>query len=168
MIFIIYHRKRLYAGIEIDGSQPADAGQLGWPIEYHLVARVKAENIEEAYAKTQHIDNAWHDNLDVETIRYSRSTSIGDVIQDESGGFWVVASFGFTELTGHLEALDQCASGGISLRISNACSQLTVWVGAGDNPLLGPVIQEIPGGGTSDFEDALSMACGRLLASTIR
>ncbi|MBL7163237.1 MAG: hypothetical protein ISS57_11570 [Anaerolineales bacterium] len=168
MIFTIYHRKMMYAGSEIRGDQPIDASQLGWPIEYHLVARIKAKNIEEAYAKTQHIDNAWHDNPDVETIRFSRSTSIGDVIQDESGRFWVVASFGFTELDGHLEALDQCARGGISLKISEACSQLTVWVGAGDNPLLGPVIQEIPGGRTSDFEAALAMACGRLLASMIR
>jgi hypothetical protein len=168
MIYTIYHRIRLYAGDEIRGDQPVDAGQLGWPDEYRLVARVKAENIEGAYAKTQHIDHPWHTNSEVETIRFSRSTSIGDVIQDESGGFWVVASFGFSQLTGHLQALDQHTSGGISLMISNACSQLTVWVGAGDSPLLGPVIQEIPGAGTRDFEDALSIACGRLLASMIR
>ncbi len=168
MIFTIYHRIRLYSGSGIHGDQSANASQLGWPDEYHLVARVKAADLEEAYAKTQHIDYSWHDNPDIETIRFSRSTSIGDVIQDESSRFWVVASFGFSELAGHLQALDQCASGGISLKISNACSQLTVWVGAADSPLLGPVIQEIPGGGTSGFEAALSMACGKLLASTIR
>ncbi len=168
MIYTIYHRKRLYAGGEIRGDQPVDAVQLGWPGEYHLVARVKAKDLEGAYAKTQHIDHPWHKNPEVETIRFSCSTSIGDVIQAESGGFWVVASFGFSQLSGHLQALDQHTSGGISLVISNTCSQLTVWVGTEDHPLLGPVIQEIPGGDTSDFEDALSIACGRLLASMIR
>lgn len=168
MIFTIYHRIRLYAGGEMHGDHPVDAGYIGWPGEYHLVARVNAENLEGAYAKTQHIDYPWHKNPEVETIRFSRSTSIGDVIQDESGGFWVAASFGFSELSGHLQALDQHASGGISLMISNACSQLTVWVGARDQPLLGPVIQEIPGESTLEFEDALSIACGKLLASTIR
>ena len=99
MIYTIYHRIKLYSGSEVRGDHPIAAGQLGWPGEYHLVARVKAENLEGAYAKTQHIDHPWHDNPEVETLRFSRSTSIGDVIQDESGGFWVVASFGFSELT---------------------------------------------------------------------
>ncbi len=168
MIFTIYHRIKLYAGGEIRGDHPVDAGHIGWPGEYHLVARVKAENLEGAYARTQHIDHPWHEDPEVETLRFSRSTSIGDVIQDESGGFWAVASFGFSQLTGHLQALDQHTSGGISLMIYSACSRLTVWVGARDQPLLGPVIQEIPGTGTREFEDALSIACGKLLASTIR
>ncbi len=168
MIFTIYHRIRLYAGGEMRDDHPVDAGHIGWPGEYHLVARVKAKSLEGAYARTQHIDHPWHENPEIETIRFSRSTSIGDVIQDESGRFWAVASFGFSQLTGHLQALDQHTNGGISLMISNACSQLTVWVGAGDHPLLGPIIQETSGESTREFEDALSIACGKLLASTIR
>jgi hypothetical protein len=62
------------------------------------VAHVEAENMEEAYFKTQHLDVAWWHNRGVKAIQMSRSTSVGDVIQDEQGDSWAVAATGFVKI----------------------------------------------------------------------
>jgi hypothetical protein len=46
-----------------------------------------------AYGRTQHIDNAWWNNEDV--LLHVRSTSVGDLLEDENGNYHVVERFGF-------------------------------------------------------------------------
>jgi hypothetical protein len=46
-----------------------------------------------AYARTQHIDNAWWNNEDV--LLHVRSTSVGDLLEDENGNHHVVERIGF-------------------------------------------------------------------------
>ena len=46
-----------------------------------------------AYGRTQHIDNAWWNNDDV--LLHVRSTSVGDLLEDEDGDCYVVERVGF-------------------------------------------------------------------------
>ena len=46
-----------------------------------------------AYARTQHIDHAWWNNEDV--LLHARSTSVGDLLEDENGNHHVVERIGF-------------------------------------------------------------------------
>jgi len=46
-----------------------------------------------AYARTQHIDHAWWNNEDV--LLHVRSTSVGDLLEDEDGNCYVVERVGF-------------------------------------------------------------------------
>jgi hypothetical protein len=98
-MFKIYHRQPLYPGLVFADQGPAQTAKLDWPASYQEVAHVEAESLEEAYLKTQHLETVWWHNPGVEAIQISRSTSIGDVIQDEQGDRWVVAATGFVNLT---------------------------------------------------------------------
>ena len=76
----------------------------------------------------------------------------------------MVARFGFEKLAGNLFSLDEATNSTISLKILGGCTEIMVWCGHPDNPTLGPVMQKMPGQRSSDFEAALDIACGRLLA----
>ena len=97
-MYKIYHRQPLYPGLAFSHQEPLPADTLDWPASYQIVAHVEAKNMEEAYIKTQHLERAWHHNRGVKAIQMSRSTSVGDVIQDEQGEFWVVAATGFVKI----------------------------------------------------------------------
>ncbi len=106
-MYKIYHRQPLYPGLVFSDQEPLPADTLDWPASYQEVAHVEAANMEEVYIKTQHLDIAWWHpplhrgwhNLGVKAIQMSRSTSVGDVIQDEQGEFWAVAATGFVRLS---------------------------------------------------------------------
>ena len=104
MCYAVFHHQPLYP-YPVNGETCLQAKRLGWPEKYVKVAVVKAGNLEEVFRKTQHLDFAWHNHPDIETIKMSRSTSIGDVVLDQGGQLWVVATFGFTKLTSHLAVL---------------------------------------------------------------
>jgi len=101
--FSVYHRATLWTRRDI----PKNATEaLGWPELYNLVAVVRLglpENgleevaLETTYLLTQHLDRPWHQNPEVETKKESRSTSVGDVIEDGETR-WVVAPLGFKRL----------------------------------------------------------------------
>jgi len=146
------------------------AEYLGWPEKYEKTATVDAHSLDEVYAKTQHLHHPWWENKGVTAFGIAaRSTSIGDIVQAhaEGGQLWVVASFGFDKLTGNLSALEKVANATISLDILDGCSKISVWCGHPEDPALGPVTQKVPGQRSSDFEAALDIACGRLLASLV-
>lgn len=56
------------------------------------VGYVNAESLEEAYTKSQNIEDVWN------PTNPCRSTSVGDVIQDDNG-FHLVCGVGFKQLT---------------------------------------------------------------------
>jgi hypothetical protein len=58
-MYKIYHRQPLYPGLVFSNQEPLPADTLDWPASYQEVAHVEAENMEEAYIKTQHLDIAW-------------------------------------------------------------------------------------------------------------
>jgi hypothetical protein len=107
--YTVYHRKELF---EIDIFE-TDMLKLCWPEEYQLVATVEAENLEQAYAKTQHIDQeqcpphqsfplgdrGWWENPGVELLEKSRSTSVSDIIIGPNRHVMVVMGMGFTDLS---------------------------------------------------------------------
>ena len=65
------------------------------------VAVIEATGLNEVYHRTNHIDSAWHeagvDSLEV-ISKDPRSTSVGDIIVDQTGKAFRVSNFGFTEL----------------------------------------------------------------------
>jgi len=171
----IFHRRPL-CHLEGDGEMRAE--DLGWPEKYEKTAVVVAHSHEDAYAKTQHLHRPWWENPGVKAFGIAaRSTSIGDIMQDNSGQLWVVARFGFGKLVGNLAALAQAINAPINLRIMDGCTKIMVWYDHPEDPALesllipkgveGAVMQSIPGQRSSDFETALEIACGRLLATLV-
>jgi hypothetical protein len=98
-MYKIYHRHPLYPGLVFGDQEPLPAATLDWPASYQEVAQVEAESLEEAYFKTQHLETAWWHNRGVKALQMSRSTSVGDVIQDEQNELWAVAVTGFVKIT---------------------------------------------------------------------
>jgi hypothetical protein len=97
-MYKIYHRQPLYPGLVFSDQEPLSADTLDWPASYQIVAHVEAENMEEVYIKTQHLETAWWHNRGIKAIQRSRSTSVGDVIQDEQDDLWTVAATGFVKI----------------------------------------------------------------------
>jgi hypothetical protein len=67
--------------------------------EYHLVAVVDSDDLEDGFRYTNHIDKDWTLNSLVTPIpgASKRSTSVGDIIVRD-GATYIVASCGFTKL----------------------------------------------------------------------
>jgi len=61
------------------------------------VAIVNTDSLDTAFRQTNNIDKPWFDNEDVQVIKKSRSTSVGDVMElnDE---LYVVAPVGFEKI----------------------------------------------------------------------
>jgi hypothetical protein len=51
-----------------------------FPGDFHLVAKVRCDEPEEAFSLTQHLDEEWWKNDKVYLVKESRSTSVGDFI----------------------------------------------------------------------------------------
>jgi hypothetical protein len=97
-VYKVFHHQPLYPGLVFADQGPVPAAKLGWPASYKEVAHVEAKSLEEVYFKTQHLDTVWWHNPCVKAIDMSRSTSVGDIIQDEKGDLWAVAMAGFAKV----------------------------------------------------------------------
>jgi hypothetical protein len=65
------------------------------------VATVEADTVEDVYRLSQNIEDSWLTNPGVtpaKGVTRARSTSVGDVIEDDSLGFFAVQSFGFRSI----------------------------------------------------------------------
>ena len=165
MRYTVFHHQSL---CHLVGNGEMRADDLGWPEKYEKTATVDAHSLEEVYAKTQHLHHPWWENPGVTAFGITaRSTSIGDILQDADGRLWVVSRFGFEKLAGNLAALEKVTNATISLKILAGCTKMMVWCGHPEDPALGPVTQKIPGQRSRDFEAALEIACGRLLAALV-
>jgi hypothetical protein len=70
-----------------------------FPQGYNHVANVECPQMSDVFRYTNHIDTAWWTNKWVDCLVKSRSTSVGDVIQDtESGDYFVCAPFGWDKI----------------------------------------------------------------------
>jgi len=66
---------------------------------YYLVAKVDTNSLDHAWQQTNHIDDSWLKNPDVEEfILEARSSKVGDIMKDENGKYHIVASIGFTPI----------------------------------------------------------------------
>lgn len=90
---VVFHRTPLWP-FPISAGVNISLVELAWPHAYQPVALVEADSPEVAYAATQHIECDWWSNEHVTLVRQSRSTSVGDVIED-AGHLWVAVEFGF-------------------------------------------------------------------------
>jgi hypothetical protein len=97
-MYIVYHRQPLYPGLVFTDQDPTPIDDLNWPINYQEIAHVEASSLEEVYFKTQHLETAWWHNKGVAAVQMSRSTSVGDIIQDEQNDLWIVAVTGFLKI----------------------------------------------------------------------
>lgn len=69
-----------------------------FPKGFTHVANVHTDNLEHAYRQTNHIDQAWWENEDVDPIvKETRSTSVGDVLV-KNGVKYLVSNAGMTKL----------------------------------------------------------------------
>lgn len=66
-------------------------------LRYAPVAQVETNDLESAFGLTNHLDSPWTSNQGVTKIgdENVRSTSVGDVMRDDSGTLFYVAPFGF-------------------------------------------------------------------------
>jgi len=58
-----------------------------WPEGYELVAEVDSDDVDDAFRLTNHIDVAWYENEGVTVHKQARSTSVGDIIENNDGIF---------------------------------------------------------------------------------
>lgn len=67
--------------------------------DYEHVANVHVLALGDTFQFTNHIDKPWTEHLNVEALKENpRSTSVGDVVVDESGKVWLCASVGWEEV----------------------------------------------------------------------
>lgn len=66
---------------------------------YRMVAEVETDALGMVFQLTNHIDKEWQENEGVKAYTdKARSTSVGDLIEDENGKLWMVAGIGFEEV----------------------------------------------------------------------
>jgi len=116
MKYDIYHRTPIFfEWILKDPLSKEDYEKLlNWPANYHKVGELNAESLQEVFYRTQNITRGgwvreplvtrvWEhsavpdDQLTADPD-FIRSTSIGDVMIDETGKMFVVAALGFSEI----------------------------------------------------------------------
>jgi hypothetical protein len=74
--------------------------------EYDKVAVVKAENVEDVFSLTNHVDRPWWTNKNISLIKQSRSTSVGDIVECEET-FFYCDSIGWKEVKPQLKSKDK-------------------------------------------------------------
>ncbi len=86
-------------GMREDDSQGQAAMSLKKDGFYRLVAEVETQDLEEAWEKTNNIDESWTLNAGVRSkVEHPRSSATGDIFERESGELFVCASIGFREI----------------------------------------------------------------------
>lgn len=92
--FNVYHAKNPAFGFGKDGKFPED---------FELIATVEAENPSEAFYLTNHINASWTKNEGIVKLYNTnpRSTSVGDVVEDDCGMVEVCMPFGWKALGFH-------------------------------------------------------------------
>lgn len=97
-MIMVYHSKNPRTTMSYGDSDECKAiilDQLDNHDAYEHVADVDSNNMDRAYQLTNHINQSWTLNDDVEAIKEKvRSTSVGDLLFTEDG-IYVVATFGF-------------------------------------------------------------------------
>ena len=96
-MFKVYHTKNWELNtmlhFETDSYEPKKE-------DYKLVAIVDCEEFGDTFRLTNHIDTEWWNNKEVECIgeETHRSTSVGDLVEDEDGNLHLCASIGWEKV----------------------------------------------------------------------
>ena len=90
--FLVYHTKSwaLNANLHFNTE-----GYVPNKDDYERVALVECEELGQTFQATNHIDVAWWENPEVTLIKESRSTSVGDIVEDEDCKLWLCESVGW-------------------------------------------------------------------------
>ena len=101
--FKVYHSKdwslNTLLHFDTDGYVPhAD--------DYELVAEVHAQDLEQVFYFTNYVDKEQFDHLNVNCVKESRSTSVGDLVEDADGKLHLCAGVGWVEVTWGDESSD--------------------------------------------------------------
>lgn len=86
----------------LHAKNPTFTEKVQLPINEHYiqVADVHCDNIDDAYRLTNHIDEAWQLNEEVQNaLQPARSTSVGDLVKTEDGTIFICASFGWKQIS---------------------------------------------------------------------
>ena len=93
--FKVYHSRNFSLNTKLhfdsEGYAPVKSN-------YELVAVVHGTDVENAFYFTNHIDKAWFDHINVKVVKESRSTSVGDLVEDEDGQLWLCAGCGWEKV----------------------------------------------------------------------
>ena len=73
-------------------------GYVPVKLNYNLVAVVACEKLADTFYFTNHVNEAWFDFPNVEVVRESRSTSVGDLVEDENGQLYLCAGRGWEKV----------------------------------------------------------------------
>lgn len=93
--FHVYHAD----GIKIALDEETLMAMVNFPVGYSLVAKVDSPELGDVFRLTNHIDWEWWRNPEVECVKRSRSTSVGDVVVDtEAGKRYLCMPVGWKEL----------------------------------------------------------------------
>lgn len=92
MKFKVYHTKRWAINANLHFSTE---GYVPDKNDYELVAVCDCDDFGETFFLTNHIDDPWWENKEVALVKESRSTSVGDVVEDEKGKLRLVAGIGW-------------------------------------------------------------------------
>ena len=98
--FISDALQKIYLDVTVLGNAEAIRNAIAIvPDAYRKVARVQTTDLDEAFMLTNHIEHSWTENEKVGVYADRvRSTSVGDLIEDENNQWWIVASCGFTRI----------------------------------------------------------------------
>jgi hypothetical protein len=106
--FNVYRKHHVWHVIDLF-AHGYNAENAVFPRDYVRVAVAHCDTVEAAYRLTNSIDCGWWDNEMVDThfsactfrtigeVTGTRSTSVGDVVQDPQGRLWRCASMGWTQ-----------------------------------------------------------------------
>ena len=91
MLFKIWHANHPRFGF---GEQPK------FPEAYTKIAHVEADSVADTFRITNHIDSDWLENPEVQwnISGGMRSTSVGDVVEDENGDFYRCENVGWEKM----------------------------------------------------------------------
>ena len=93
MNYKVYHKNEMEFGF-------GDAPKTFNSNDYKLIAEIRSENLADTFRITNHIDHNWKNNEEVikTYVANPRSTSVGDIIEDENGTFYYCATVGWEEI----------------------------------------------------------------------
>jgi hypothetical protein len=108
--FTVYHTRNWGLNTKLhffDPEDPASTKELcpefsdGYvPVKenYKEVAQVLSESLGDVFRITNHINVAWWENPEVLWHEESRSTSVGDLVEDEDGQLWLCCGVGWSKV----------------------------------------------------------------------
>ena len=92
MKFKVYHKNEMKFGF----NTPETFNKS----DYTMVAEVESADLEDVFRITNHIESDWTKNPEVIKIHGGRcrSTSVGDIVEDENGNFHYCAGCGWENI----------------------------------------------------------------------